>query len=314
MAINLSIFAGDITAVLGSFNRIRVERSTTTELGPYTEITAPLATPATLLAGASGNYAVVGQTIEIKVNSSAPVIVTFTGTNPLTTPQVVSQINTALGAAIASDDANVLRLTSNLTGTVSVVEVISGTALGTLGFTAGDRDVGEEPYITLISGQENYPFTDDDGIGGYIYRTWFFHTGTLLESPRSAPFRGEPGTQVPSLSLSLATVDLIDLRGRALPNRKISIYPVSMPLIVDIYGVDLGRAGVIIETDNAGHAETNLVRGSQVKVVFEGTTFIRTIEVPDVSTFDLLTAVGAVPDQFSTAVIPNVPVAPRRTL
>ena len=314
MAVNLSIFTGDITQVLASFDVMRVERSVTDEVGPYTELTAAVAQAATLLGSVAGSFNVVGKTIEIKVDNNATVLVTFTGTDPLTTTQVIDQINTALGASIATDESGQVRLTSTVTGTASKMQVVSGTSLVDFGFTAGDRDIGEEPYTTLVAGTEVYPFTDNDGQAGYFYRAWFFNTTNNQESPKSAPFEGVPGTQVTSGQLSLATVDLVDLTGTALANRKVSLYPVAQSLIVEGFGVDFARAGITIETDNSGHAETNLIRGSRVKVVFEGTNYIRTIDVPDQSTFDLLSAVAAVDDEFSKAVILNLPAAPRRTL
>jgi hypothetical protein len=314
MPINLSIFTGDITVVLGSFNVLRVERSISGVVGPFVEITAPTATPASLTAPNGGSLAVSGLTLQIQISNEPPALVTFTGTNPLTPAQIVSQINAVFSPDIATEVTNHLKLTSPTTGTDSKVKILGGTSLSLFGFTVNQTDIGEDPYIALTSGQETYSYTDDAGEAGYFYRTWFFHTTTLLESPRSDPFEGVPGTQVTSGQLSLATIDLVDLSGKALPNRKISVYPVSQPLLVEGFGVDLGRAGITIETDNSGHAETQLVRGSIVKVVFDGTSFIRTISVPDVSTFDLLEALSAVPDQFSTAVIPNLPAAPRRTM
>ena len=130
----------------------------------------------------------------------------------------------------------------------------------------------------------------------------------------SEPFQAGPSSPLDPSDLSLCTVDLVGLSGQPLPNRRITIYPVSLPLIVAGAGVDLGRDGLVLETDESGHAEGNLVRGSRAKVVFEGTTFITTIDLPAPPTFDHLSAVAAEDDQFATAVVPNLPAAPRRTL
>lgn len=314
MAINLKIFAGDISAVLLSFDVIRVERSTTGDAGPYTELTAPVASAATLLGTGTSGFNVNGLSLDIKVDNNPTTSITFSGTDPLTIAQVVDQINTALGGSLAVNDSNRVRITSTSTGTASRLEIIGGSALVELGFSVGQRDIGEEPYISLVPGQENYQFIDNDGDDGYFYRSWFFNTTNSQESPRSAPFEGTPGTQVSSGTLALATIDLVDISGKALPNRQITIYPVALPLSVEGFGVDLGREGIVLTTDNAGHAEVSLIRGARVKVVFDGTSFIRTIDVPNQSTFDLLSAVGAVEDQFDKAVILNLPVAPRRTL
>jgi hypothetical protein len=68
-----------------------------------------------------------------------------------------------------------------------------------------------------------------------------------------------------------------------------------------------------ITTNSKGRAETKLVRGLRVKVVFEGTSIIREFVVPDQIEFDLLDELSDFPDPFDIKV-PDFNLALRRTL
>lgn len=310
MAINLDISAGDIATVIASFDVIRVERSTTLDTGPFTEITAPTAQAATLT-GAAGTFTVTGLTLSLILNNGTQVDVTFTGTNPLTTDQVVAQINAAVGVNIASNVANVLVLTSNLTGTASRLEIIGGAAAPILGFSASQNDFGEDAYITLVPGQTLYSYTDNAGVAGNFYRTRFFNTITNVPSAYSPVFTGAPGTQVQPGNLALCFLDIVDAAGNARPGQQVAFYPVGVPLKVDGFDVGIGAPPLVIETDNSGHAETNLVVGQRLRAVFVGTSLVRDFTVP-ATAFDLLTVLSTSSDIFDVQQ-PQLPAAPRRT-
>lgn len=312
-ATNLTISVSGIDQVLLNFNVIRIKRSTTGVNGTYNLLTANAPVAASLLAPTSGNYSVAGQTLKIFVDQEPRVDILFTGIGDLTVPQVVDQINTALGASIASDEANQLKLTSTTTGTGSKIELLDGGANGTFGFVDNQRDIGEEAHIPLQAGTSSYTFIDKDGEGGYYYRAQFYNTSTNLSSSDSAPFEGDVGTLISASNLSTGKVDLVDARGIAVEGQEISFYPYHDPLEVEGYQVALTRAPIVITTNNAGHAEVTLVRGMRVKVVFEGTSLIRDITIPNATDFDLLTEMGAAPDPFDV-VVPNFPIAFRRTL
>lgn len=310
MAVNFSIHVPDIATVIASFDVVRLQRSETDEDGPWYDLTKAAADAASLTAANEGTYAISGLTLSLLVDD-AQKEVTFDGTDPLSVADVVTDINDAFGAVIASDDANKLKLTSETTGALSRIEILGGTALDLLGFEEGDLSIGAEAYVTLVGGTSLYSFSDASGEPQFFYRRSFYNTTTGLYSEWSDPFYG---TSLAILSTTLATLDLADLTGRALRDRQVSIYPVSAPIQSGGFGVDLGRDPVVLTTDVNGHAEVMLVRGSRVKVVFDGTSYIRTIDVPDADTFDLLDAVAAEDDQFDKAALPNLPVAPRRTV
>ena len=312
-ATTLNISVSGIDQVLLNFNVIRIKRSTTGVDGTYSLLTADAPAPATLTAGNAGNYDVAGKTLKIFVDQGAQVDILFTGLSPLTVPQVVGQINTALGASIASDVGNTLVLTSTTTGTASRIELVDGSANAVFGFSDGERDIGEEAHVLLQTDVSSYTFIDKDGESGYFYKAQFYNTSTGLESNDSSPFEGDVGTLISTANLSTAKVDLVDGRGVAVEGQEISFYPHHDLLEVEGYQVALTRAPIVIQTNNAGHAEVTLVRGLKVKVVFEGTSLIRDITVPDAAEFNLLSEMNSVPDPFDVA-DPNFPPAFRRTL
>lgn len=312
-ATNLNISVSGVDQVLLNFNVIRIKRSTTGVNGTYDLLTANTPAPAVLTAPNTGNYAVAGKTLKILVDQGSQVDILFTGLDPLTVPQVVDQINVALGATIASDVANQLVLTSTVDGTGSKIELGDGSANAVFGFSDGERDIGEEAHVPLQAGTVSYTFIDKDGEGGYFYKAQFYNTSTNLESNDSAPFEGDVGTLISASNLSTAKVDLVDARGIAVEGQEISFYPYHDPVEVEGYQVALTRAPISITTNNAGHAEVTLVRGLRVKVVFEGTSLIRDITIPDATEFNLLTEMSSAQDPFDVAE-PNFPLAFRRTL
>ena len=313
MAVRLTISVSDVNTVMATFNVIQIRRSITTVDGDYELITALTPVAVTLLAPTAGNYSVVGKTLQLKIDSGSQVDVVFTGTNPLTAAQVASQIDAAVGSAVATDEAGTLRLTSTTTGTSSAVEIVGGGAAADFGWVAEDRDIGEDAHVALITDQSLYNYTDEDGIGDYFYTVQYLNTATSLRSTESDPFQGEPGTLVSATKLSTGKIDLVDASGIAVPDQDISFYSIHEPLQVEGFEVALIRGPKTITTNNAGHAEVILVRGLKLKVVFEGTNFIREITVPDQDEFDLLTLMTTAPDPYSVAAH-TFPSAIRRTI
>lgn len=312
MSIKINVNVSNPATVLLSFGLIRVKRSTDGVDGTYEYITALAPAAATLLAPTDEAYDVVGKTLSLKRDSHDQVDVLFTGTQPLTANQVGAQIDTALGVAVSSNDSDALRLTSTITGTASKFEIVGGSAAAEFGWTAGDRDIGEDAHITLLGDQSLYEYVDNDGAEGYYYKVNYYNSGNGQSSLDSSPFLGSVTTLVGADSLSIAKVDLVDARGVAIPNQEITFYSTHEPLTVDGFQVALVREPVTITTDNAGHAEVPLIRGLKVKVVFEGTSLIRDITVPDQASFDILDAMGNAPDPYGVSE-PSFPFAIRRT-
>jgi len=313
MANTLTITVAAIDQVLASFDTIRVKKSTTGVDGTYYLITDTTPKPAQLTPPTPGPWNVVSKTLQLKLDSNPQVNIIFTGVDPLSAAQLVPQINTAMGETIATEVGGALYLTSNLTGTASKMEIVDGEAAAVFGWSDGDRDVGEEAHIQLVAGQQIYSFTDDDGAAGDYYKVQYFNTSNGLESQDSLPFQGAASTVLDASRLSIAKVNLIDGAGIAIPNFDISFYVVHEPFSVDGFEVGLARAPKTITTNNIGHAEIALVRGVKVKVVFEGTSVIREIVVPDQAEFNLLDVLSTSPDPFRVAEV-DFPTAPRRSI
>jgi hypothetical protein len=191
--------------------------------------------------------------------------------------------------------------------------IVGGSAVPAFGWLNGEKNVGKEAYITLQTAVSSYTFTDNDGLAGYFYKAQFFNTATNLASADSAPFEGDVGTLVTANTLSRVKVDLVDARGIAVSGQEITFYPQHEPLEVEGFQVALNRAPITITTDNAGHAEVSLIRGLHIRVVFEGTSIIRDITIPDASETNLMHEMGQEPDPYGIVQIP-FPPAPRRTL
>lgn len=311
MSVNvLEVFVEDITAVLDSFDVIKVAKALAST-GPWTEITAAAATHAGMIGTTTSPFVVSGLTLLLLVDNQDESTVTFTGTNPLTVAQVNAQINDVV-ADLASADYGRVKLTSATTGSQSKVRVSGGTALTLLGFTLDQKSTGKEPYVTLVLGQNSYSFTDRDGTDEDYYEVSYFNTSNLLQSSWSEPFQAEPGTAIDSSHLSVASVNLIDIRGVSVSGQEITVFPLDEPLLVQAHHVGLASGPITVTTDNSGHAEITLVRGLKVKVSIQG-SLVREITIPDTATFDLLELMAAAPDPYNP-VAPNYPTAPRRTL
>jgi len=313
MSVTIRVSVSGIDDVLLSFTVLRIKRSTTGIDGTYSLLTADSPAAATLTAPNSGSYNVAGKTLQLVIDQGAQVDILFSGLDPLTTAQVVDQVNAALGDSVAGEVSNTLKLTSTQTGTISVVEIVGGSAAAEFGWSGGERDIGEDAHVDLQAGIPSYTYTDNDGQRGYFYRAQFYNPSNGLASADSEPFEGDVGTLVSSGTLSLVKVDLVDARGIAVPDQEITFYPQHELLSVEGFQVALNRAPITIKTNNSGHAEVSLMRGLKVRVVFEGTSIIRAIEIPDDPVTNLLTVMGLSPDPFDIKQV-RFPTAPRRTL
>lgn len=314
--VKLKIYVAELTNVMSLYTSIQAQRSTT--VPPATtpvDLTKDAAAPAVLIGTNEGTFAINGQTFQIKVNGTQ-VDVTFTAQDPVALPDVVQELNDAFTlaglAATASDDGTgKLKIVTDDDGTQYTLEIIGGTALVELGFTAGDKDNGEAAHITLQAGQEDYEFDDGSGLASYYYRTRFYNVNDGTFSGWSDWILGQTGAAVDSAELIVGKVKLASLDGVALANRKVVLVNVFDQVVKDGYGIF--GAAITLETDGTGYAETTLVKGSLIDVIFAGTSIVRRILVPSTGTeFDLLDDSLVVGDQLEIK-RPELPYAPRRS-
>lgn len=313
MSVTLSISVSNIDSALASYDVIKILRSTTGVSGVYSDLTDTTPQSATLTPPNTAPWNVSAKTLQLLVDSEPQYDIIFTGTDPLTADQVADQINTAVGSVIAAEVGGELVLTSTLTGTASKLEIVGGGAATEFGWSAGDRDVGEEAHIQLVSGQPLYTFTDNDGEDTYYYKAQFLNTTNGLLSSESTPFQGDTGTLLSSSTLAVALIDLVDASGVAVADQTLTFYSEHEPYQIEGYQVGLTRRPVSTTTNNGGHAEISLVRGLKMRVVFEGTSYIREFTVPDQATFNLMDVLGSAPDPFRVVDV-QFPEAIRRTI
>ena len=315
MPVLLTIDVPNISSIIQNYNVIRVERSPDAVLGPFIETTHSSASSAVLVGSATGaSFNVSGMTLAISVDDASAITTTFTGTNPLSLATLVSQINTAMGITVASVASNALQLTSTTVGTGSSVQIIGGSSLSVLGFTANQVDFGEDIYIPLAANQTLYTYTDLAGGVAHYYRTRFFSTTATSNaaSSYSVPFQGEAITQLAASNLSTCSVTILDLQGRPVKGQRIDFYSKTPSLVVSSSSVGLGDQATSIVTDGSGTASLDLVVGQTLRVVFVGTSFVREFVVP-ASNFDLMTVLNNVSDLFDVQQ-PIIPSAVRRSL
>jgi hypothetical protein len=315
MSTKVKFYVPELDNVMLKYDSVWVQRST--DAPPVTnevDITADVAAAAVLTGTEEGPFALSGKTLTFKVNG-IELTVTFTSPDPVSQLTAISEINAALIAAslaaTAVDNAGKVELQTTNTGTHYTLEIISGTAMAELGFTAGQKDNGEDEHVLLVAGLNSYEYDDGSGQASYYYRTRYYSTTTHLFSGWSDWIQGTTGAAIDASLLIVGKVSLAELDGTALANRKIIIRNVYEPSVAGGYGM-LGGA-LELKTDGTGKAETTLVRGSLLDVVFSGTSIVRRIRVPSTGTeFDLLDNSLVVDDAFNIQV-PDLPYAPRRS-
>jgi len=311
--IKLTIYVSNLSNVMGLFDKIQVHRSESGELGPFYEITASSAQAAKLIGSVSSPFTVNGLTLKLKVDEGSEQTITFVTADPINIDDLVDFLNTNLIGATASEDVGKLKISSDVTGTVSVVEITGGTALTALGFLVGDRDTGEDARISLQTGVTEYQYDDRSGDHDYYYKVRYYNSVTFAVSSFGPAVKGDVGSVLPPSDLIKAVVDLASLDGKPVADREVSFYNKYVPPLVLSDYMIVG-AEVKLYTDRVGHAETMLVKGSTVVVSIAGTNIVREIVVPTTGTeFKVNDAIAAADDLFQIQ-IPDIPAAVRRTL
>lgn len=314
MTIKLKIYVPDLANILALYDTIRVWRSVSGVGGPYVLITADAARPAVLLGTAPAPFDIHDETLSLKVDGGALQTYAFTSPNPIDLSLTVEELNDHLTGLTASEDpTDGIKLTSNTDGTGSILEIIGGTALAHLGFTAAQKDNGEDGHVILVAGQEIYEYNDRSGDAAYFYKVQYYNTEDGSSSDQSDAIQGNVDTIIPAGSMITGKLDVAGPDGKPVAGMRIVFYNIyTPPLAISSIWV-LGRT-VEVETNQAGHAEIDLVKGMVVDVTFVGTTITRRITVPSAGVdFDIMAAIAAVDDNFQIRV-PAIPDAVRRAL
>jgi len=311
--IKIKLFVPEIANVLTLFDKIQVQRS---ESGtPYTDakfITAPTTVKPDLLGTKEGPFTIQGQSLKVKVDGGAEQTITFVSANPAAINRIVDEINHGITGLTASDSYGKLKLQGNLSGTLGTLELTGGSALITLGFTTGQKDNGEDPNISLMTGIDAYEYDDGSGAASFWYRTRFFQSVSGVYSSWSDWMQGSTGGAITSSFLIVGKIKLANIDGTAWVGAQVTVVNVFNPLSAD--GYFIGGPRKSFETDGMGQGELTLIKGSTVDVIIEGTSVTRRIVVPSSGTeFDLMDPTLSQDDPFAIQV-PDLPAASRRSL
>lgn len=312
MVAALSIPVSNISQLLGlGFTRIEVWSST--DLGnSYQEITSASPAPAVLVSEpARTTFRMGGRLLTLSVDGGPSLSVSFGSVLDLWTPaQVAVRINEVFsGLATVSQDGKSIVLTSPTSGRASVLRILYDDAHD-LGLRAGVYAYGTGPRITLAGGTVLYSFSDPYGIPGLTRYKWRFSAnGVSPISEFADRVFGLSSPVDPSL-ISVATASFLGLNGIPKKTTVIVVMDESPRVVAGfVAGSDLPTSFV---SNDLGFLQIPLLRGMKVRVAIEGTALVREITVPDASSFDLLAAMNAVPDQFTVQA--TVPLLSRRSL
>ena len=309
------------------FDQIEVWRSRTSVNGPYEELTAATWRPARIpkTAGDVPSAPVVGpsfylatELLQLRVNENTNIDITFSGPNPVTASGAAAQLNGVSAGRLHAyvDATGTFVLETTEPGTTAMLRVVGGGAAALLGLPMDEPDsfaYGKDPRISLDVGTEEYTITDTHGSSEYFYKTRFRNRLTGALSAFSQPYSTGQVLGVTAASVVVGYVDLVDLGGKPLANRSVSIYNMFQPGLVEGKFVASGQEDRL--TDVVGHVEFTLVRGTAIRVAIAGTDISRGITVPTdtaVKRFNLLSPSVGTDDAFVVQV-PQVEYAHRRS-
>lgn len=311
----------------GLYTQLEVWRSTSASSGPFEELTAAMGKTARLpkTAGdapvspvAGRKVSLDGLTLEVTVDERDDFVVTFG--SPVTLSDAASEV-TAQGQGrfrgyVDAEGTFVVETTR--TGVASTLRVTGGDAAVLLGLSTTDPDnynFGRDPRLALDPAVEEYSFTDPFSSGKYFYRTRFRNGVTQAASEYSQSFQTGTLSGLSSSGIVRGYVDLVSGSGAPLVGQLVQVYNAFKQQLVEGRLVTGSTQSAV--TDARGHAEFDLVRGASYTVAIAGTGITRDIVAPtdaSVATFSLLGAdIGTGEDAF-TVQVPDIILAPRRTL
>jgi len=312
----------------GFFDRLEVWRGPLAS-GPFVEVTAPQWVGARIPADVVGDpppappagplVALAGKTLSLLINERTRLDVSFSGPAPITHAAAVAQINAQsqglITSFVASDGRVVLQTMQP--GNAAILRVIPTDAAALLGLPTTEPDAvayGKAPRIALVSGTDVYGFTDDHSDPSFFYQTRFSNSSNGDVSSFSTPFPASGTSVLDASLLILGVIDIVDLQGRPIENREVSISTKFTGEIADGRGVMPATQRIL--TDENGHAEISLIRGMKVMVSVAGSQLTRDVLVPTdpTLTFFRLLDPGVGSDDVFAVQKPKIDFAVRRSL
>ena len=276
------------------YTHLMVERSESTEAGPYERLTDTSWTYAVLpkrakMVPSSKNgpeVPIVGKAIRIRLDNQLDFEVRFSGEGPLSYAQAAVDIQEAIGGNghcfVNRDNKLVIESSSN--GLHARIE-ISGGAAPYLGFLDKPCATGKDPHITLRNGVYMYQLRDPYGHPLYWYRARLYNEQTRATSKPIATFQASDTRRIPHNELALGTVKLLTPSGSALADAEVVICPIDGGAKD---GALVGGGTLQGKTNRDGVARFWLMRGYKVRVTIPSVSFCRELVVPDDDQFNLL--------------------------
>lgn len=282
-----------------------VERSVLTKDGPFADLNARYWEPAVIPEDAgtpsvgTGPLANLdGKTLELRIDGTIDLVVTFSGVDPMTYLDASVQIAAALGNYGISyvDEDNRLVIATARMGTGARLEIVGGEAAPALGLDVGSAGCGKDPYVHLVPGKPDYSFRDLFGNSAFWYRIRFFDQVTGAESePTSVMQAGDVRTVSPE-ELALGQLRLITQDGRPVYNAHVTVQAIDSGVKGD--AIVAGRQ-IEGRTDKEGRVSFWLLRGYKVRVTVPDLGMHREVVVPDSDSFALLDPTLAPDDLFA---------------
>lgn len=301
----------------GLFDQLEVWRSRSGSGGPFEEVTGTAWAPASVSILAHP-YVVDTKTLSLLVQEQTRVDILFSGSDPLPAATVATQVQAQSNGLLRSYVSGIsLIIETAAPGAISILRVLESDASGIFGLEILEPQsvvFGQDARLSLIYGKTAYSFTDPNGSSDYFYRARFRNSGTHEVSEFTEPFQVTALAGLDSSALIVGTIDLVDLTGLAVRNTRVLIYNAFNGSVIQSKVVVGGPLEKL--TDETGHAEFTLVRGSTITLSIAGTPLARNVTVPtdpSLTSFNLLDAAYGGPDVFDVQV-PNYDYATRRSL
>lgn len=279
------VFVLDPDAILVDFDRIVIQKSTTGSSGDFYDILEDTAKAAALTGKKKEGFDLNGKDFKFKADGTE---YTVSFTTEYSAADVATRITTVTGLT-ASDVGGYVKIESSTTGLTSTLEIHESTEGGVeLGFYLDDFDIGEDAWITVVTGTKLYIQDDPHSDNDYWYRSYYQNSSTLVTSEPSAPFLPRPLGAVDPANIIYGTGIIADTEGNPVVGKLITVYNKFVPTVVGGALID-GPETKIYETDEQGIITIPLVHGSRISIGIEDTKLRRDIDVPTSGdSFDLL--------------------------
>ena len=291
--LTVSYFIRDIAGALVTFNRIQWWRGRSGPDGLFELVTDFVAGPAVLTGADVGPHELFGKTLSFLVNDTDQVDVTFATADPVSTAAAAAEIDAASALITSADDGNGrVQITTVGTGTGASIEVLESEGGISMGFQTGDFAIGIGTDTTLVGGTHEYFFTDQNSDADFWYKVKLRHDSTLVESELTTAFPANLSQGVPKSETIVAYMRLVDLSGCPIEGRKVTLANTFLPNVVNTTVPDQS-AGVFRGftekvTDSNGYVEFRVLKGIEIDVSVEATSFVRRLTIPSTVGLDLV--------------------------